>query len=515
MLQKFVLLLLVSNLLFAIGNLSDKDIYETETTTIVFEFDHLGVNVETESIPHVNGLEISGPHVTQSTQFINGNQSSATIIEFRVSPQYAGKFIIPPLRIKADGKIISSAQQTLIVHKGANPNVSNSPFSIGGYRKIGNAKAELYLSKKVVYQGEPFEAFYAIGTQNFTNVAIDSQSSVFADLHDLYFETYPSKDTPKIQSFGPGYTMRYINERYFLIALKASRLKIQQHKITIVDPSRQTKPFTAIVPENVIEVRPLPEKNKPIDFSGNVGSFNLEYAIDSSSQGFKQHSLITLRLKIEGIGNFIHFENPIPEYNEASFKLIEKNEISKEYDHTKHSGQIIIEYQLMPIKHGRLSLGKINSNWFNPYSAQYESKTIPLGFLDIQKSDQAEVIKIEPHTTEKSSGSNTWFLVISFIVASLFIFKNKVKIIGRRIQAHKIFENTPKMPIQRINNSDRFEEIYKQIAGAKQGILLQQYLLKKGWTHKQIEQLQDLKSIPLKKITTQDIQKLERLYQLI
>lgn len=63
-----------------------------------------------------------------------------------------------------------------------------------------------------------------------------------------------------------------------------------------------------------IQVRDLPTKNKPADFSGAVGKFNFTTTIDKTT--CKTDDAVTLKMNIEGSGSLPLMEAPVPNFSQ-------------------------------------------------------------------------------------------------------------------------------------------------------------------------------------------------------
>lgn len=87
--------------------------------------------------------------------------------------------------------------------------------------------------------------------------------------------------------------------------LGASEEEPEEEGVTIVENQLRTEPLS-------IEVKPLPEKNKPVDFNAAVGKFTLQTRLEQPTLSRNEEGF--LLVTIEGEGNFIQLSAPVIEW---------------------------------------------------------------------------------------------------------------------------------------------------------------------------------------------------------
>lgn len=142
--------------------------------------------------------------------------------------------------------------------------------------------------------------------------------------------------------------------------------------------------LTRSSPQIKIEVLPVPETNRPPDFSGGTGIFNMFASIDASS--FKTNTPFFYRLKFEGRGNAKIIELPKIEsaeglelYDKKSSTGFEKNGTSRKE----------FELTFIPRKAGEITIPKITLSFFNPQTKTFyrkETEVIPIN-VELTKDD--------------------------------------------------------------------------------------------------------------------------------
>ncbi|MBS1688547.1 MAG: protein BatD [Bacteroidetes bacterium] len=120
-----------------------------------------------------------------------------------------------------------------------------------------------------------------------------------------------------------------------------------------------------------IEVLPLPEKNKPADFGGAVGNFNISANIDKKD--FTSDDVASLTVTITGSGNLKLIEAPklkLPNGLESYDPIIKDTVTGRS---TTISGSKILTYAITPQTPGDYDIPAIPFSYFNPQTGSYVS----------------------------------------------------------------------------------------------------------------------------------------------
>ena len=120
-----------------------------------------------------------------------------------------------------------------------------------------------------------------------------------------------------------------------------------------------------------IEVLPLPEQGKPADFSGAVGDFQVDAALNV--QEIKAGEAMTLTYKIEGRGNLATIEPP-----KASWPAgLELYDTKSSHKNAGGYGQKTIEYLLIPRQEGVVTVPSLALSFFDPAQEKYVTRASP------------------------------------------------------------------------------------------------------------------------------------------
>jgi len=143
----------------------------------------------------------------------------------------------------------------------------------------------------------------------------------------------------------------------------------RQRHFDIFDIFRGGKPVQLKSAPMTIIVKPLPEANRPANFSGDVGSYRISGEVDKDET--EVNNPITLRIKVEGEGNIKTLSEPVfsefkdfKVYDQASSENISKADYVVQ-------GSKVYEKILIPVTSGELEVGAIGLSYFDPKSQSY------------------------------------------------------------------------------------------------------------------------------------------------
>lgn len=398
-------------------------------------------------VPEIPDFDIiAGPFQSKSssTQIINGNITSSTIVRFTYTllPKSEGTFSISPATIVVDKqKYTSNALTIKVLPAEEEPENqqegSRNPEKVSPSQSITNENLFLrtIVSRSKVYEQEVVLVTYKIYTRvdlvNITNVK-------FPDFKGFLMQEI---DLPKDKQFS---LENYNGKNYNTITLRQILLypqhsgKIEIEKMTcdaivrvrntssrprsIFDDffdSYQEIQKPLVAPSRIIEVEALPA-NKPASFSGAVGTLKMTSSISKKEMNVNEP--ITIKLKISGNGNLKLIKNPEIKFP-SDFEVYEPK-VENNFSNTTSgvSGTKTIEYLAIPRFGGNYTIPSIKFSYFDVSEKKYITLSSDEYVLNVQKS------------TDEASGKEG-------VVISNFSNKENVKMLGsdiRHIYTNKI-----------------------------------------------------------------------------
>jgi hypothetical protein len=274
---------------------------ESVGLTIVVE----GATAENVRVPSAPGLRIGSPGRSTRFESINGQQRIYSDFSFLVTPLREGEFTIGPFSVTVNNRDFEADPVTLKVVPRGDPAASRDD----GLDRA--AFLELKLPDRPVYVGETFVAeifLYAVGGD------IQQAPRLIANGFTLgEMKNDPPERNVRLNN------QIYARVRFYqtLTAARPGTLTAQAADCALLIPMaqrpgnfptifdfgfRERRRVMISSQPREIRVLPLPRDNVPASFHGAVGDFGISSS--ASPTDVKTGDPITLRVEIEGIGNF-------------------------------------------------------------------------------------------------------------------------------------------------------------------------------------------------------------------
>jgi len=353
-----------------------------ETATLSLKFDGgQSKNVPTPSVP---GLQFANTGNSQNFSIINGAMSSTVTVTFSVTARQAGEFTIPALTADVNGQPLSTKPLKLTVTTASAP--SAAAVSSGNevaFLKLAFPKPKIYVGESAVAR---LELYLRDDVQNFGNFQLTSTP---ADGFSPGKITDLQNQRRQVQVGNRVYTI--IPLAVPLTAIRAGALTLGPFTASavVVLPSQneggdpffrqffnqgEQKPVTLATDPVGVESLPLPEQNKPANFTGAVGDFTM--TATAGPTNVTAGDPITVRVQISGRGAFDGVKLP-DQSGWGDFKLFQPTAKFTPADQLELSGAKTFEEIVTPQNSGVHELPPVSFSFFNPDDGQYHTLTQP------------------------------------------------------------------------------------------------------------------------------------------
>jgi len=327
---------------------------------------------------------IAGPSQQVSQSWVNGKSSFNKIYSYYLLPTQRGSITIKQASIEINGQIYKTApikiNVTAAVEEPRDPNDTQL-----------SADTELHLVADVTntnpYINEPITVVYKlyfsynIGIQNWRE--LDKPK-----YNDFWSQNIDIKQLKVEEGQYNGEKYRYVVLRKtVLYPQKSGKLEIEPLSLDLdVElPSNRRNVFGQILTvrdnkrvsagKRVINVKSLPEKGKPANFSGAVGRF--DFKVIPSKTNLRNGESLDLAVSVTGTGNLKLFALPKPVVPAA---LEMYDPVHKENVNTPLSGmagKIADNYTIIPQFKGKYPIKAMDFSYFDLGSKQYKTITSP------------------------------------------------------------------------------------------------------------------------------------------
>jgi hypothetical protein len=353
-----------------------------EQATLSLKFD--GVQPQdAPGIPGIAGLQFQYVGPSSAFSFINGQTSSSITYNYLVTAQHDGEFTIPALRADIGGQQLASTPLKLIVSKVAAPSAAavNSGSEVAFLKFI--------FPKNKLYVGEPevgrLELYLRDDVQNLGNFQLTASPT----------DGFSAGKTVELQNQRRRVQMG--NRIYTVIPLAMPLTAIRTGPLVlgpftagavVVLPSEnqggnplfqmfnqgeQKQVTLATDPVNV-ESLPLPEANRPANFTGAVGSFTMNATAGPTTVTVGDP--ITVRVQISGRGALDTVTLPVQDAWQ-NFKTYPPTTKLETGDPFGFQGTKTFEQIISPQNSDVHELPALTFSFFNPDDGQYHTLTQP------------------------------------------------------------------------------------------------------------------------------------------
>lgn len=351
------------------------------------------------------GLEvIAGPYTSQqsSYQMVNGHTSSSSSITFTYTLYAAknGTYTIPAAHARVNGKHVASRAARVTVSgqasgNGGAPRMHDDDRAEQQMRAAGSPISgnDLFIkvsaSKQRVHEQEAVLLTYKV----FTLVDLTSLDVKMPDLvgfHTQEIELAQQKSFHIENVNGRAYRA-VVWRQYLLYPQMTGKLEIPSvtFKGIVVQQNRAVDPFEAffnggsgyvevkrniVAPGLTIQVDPLPQK--PADFSGGVGRFNISGQISKTT--VKAGDPVTLRVVVSGTGNLKLIKQPevnFPkDFDKYDPKITDKTKLTT----SGVGGNMVYDFLVVPRNQGQFTIPEVSLTYYDTQANTYKTvKTKP------------------------------------------------------------------------------------------------------------------------------------------
>lgn len=356
--------------------------------------------------PKFDGFEAYGPAQGTNISVINGKVSKTVTISYTLKPKKQGNFVIGPATAVINGNEMKSNNVTIQVVAAQERRRSNDPFQsmmeemeemqrqmMQDFQQPAYTEAEIkqYLAnnllvrvipaKTTLYQGEQTTLSYKI----YARVTCDGiVATKMPSFNGFLSEEYklPEQQQPKIETLNGVEYQTLEVKRITLFPQNTGKISIEPMELT-ANVYLGYQPYEYAFKSNpiVLDVKPLPEKNKPSTFSGAVGKFAFEAAYDKTKTSVGEP--ISLTLTYNGTGNLKLITAPKLTFPEE-FEAYEP----KAKDNYTNNGNVVsgsktFEYVIIPQDGGTYKLPKYEFAYFDVDKHDYVKFTLPETTIEV------------------------------------------------------------------------------------------------------------------------------------
>jgi len=348
-------------------------------------------------IPSVDGLRFQYIGPSHETRIINGRTSIRTSHLYRAEATQPGEYTVPAFAFQSgsfQAEIPAASLQVL------DRTASQAPDGTSPRRP---AWLEIRLPRENLYVGETTP----IGVRLFLDSRQVTNASLAAE--------HPEKvgDAFSIGEFGTmsqsqisldGLPVTVADWTVLLTPLKTGAQPLLFElplAVSLRDSNRRNSPFDsffggpspfqqmfnresirAYSEDREIEILPLPTENRPDDFTGGIGSFQVEQTRISSTTVQAGEPLL-FSIEISGQGNFDRLEAPVLQSDTDRWRSYDPETSFTPRDNLGYAGVKSFTFTLIPRSEEITSTPDFTFSYFDPESGEYQTVQIPPSSLQV------------------------------------------------------------------------------------------------------------------------------------
>ena len=381
---------------------------------------------------------LNGPNQSSSSSIsiINGQmtQSSSYTYTYTLAAKKEGSYTIPGVVFSVNGNQVKANNVTVsVVEGGGNGGGTTAAAGRGQqqqraqqsqgfdkrdvYVKAYCSNSNPYVGEQVIITHKLYVGPSVNGGYQVTSVNAPTQSGLWS-----YTLGNPDADAPRTTEVidGKKFTVFEVR-RTAVFPQKSGKITVTPFEIgfmcRVIYTQQSNDPFDMFfggrqyaqdyeldLKSNsvVLNCKPLPEANKPEDFSGLAGNFTISSKL--SRNELKTNDAANLTITVSGTGNLQHVEAPFIEFP-ADFDVTDPK-ITDNINTRGNSvtGSRTFEYILIPREPGDFTIPAANFSYFDLKSRSYKTLTTESYAMKVEKG------KVGGVTTSTSNQKDIKFL---------------------------------------------------------------------------------------------------------
>lgn len=367
---------------------SKKKLGVNERLRVDFVMNKDGDNFNPPNFEHFT--VVGGPSQSISNSWINGVRSFSKTYSYFLAPKERGNFTIGQATIEIDNKIFKTLPVSITVTAAVDkPKDPNDP----DYIVEQNIHLVAEVSKTNPYLNEAITVVYKLYVSENTGVSNWRELDV-PRYNDFWSQNIDIKGIKIQNGTYNGEDYRYVVLRKtVLYPQKTGKLNIEPLTldITVDVPTNRRDIFggrlmqsvhrTVAAGNRIINVKPLPETGRPIDFTGAVGDF--DFKVTTSKSTLKATEALEANVEVSGNGNLKLFKLPkltLP----SALEVYEPEHSENIYVNLNGmNGESADSYTIVPSYQGKYPIPSISFSYFDLKTERYKTITSDEIVIDV------------------------------------------------------------------------------------------------------------------------------------
>lgn len=331
--------------------------------------------------PFTNFQIVSGPQQSVSRSWVNGVRSFSKTYTYFLTPKRKGKVTLGQAEIVIKGEVYKTLPILLEVISAVEK--PNDPNNID-YITDENIRLVAEISNTQPYLNEGITVLYKLYFRNPISISDvqELESPSYGDFWSHLIKIGQVRVNTRGEYKGEPFN-EVVWRKVVLYPQKTGKLDIEplSLNLSLSVPSDRRDLFgrriltqgqkTISAGRRVINVKSLPEKNQPSDYTGAVGSFDFDVIIDKNA--LKASESFQAKIKVKGNGNLKLFN--LPSINVPNTLEVYEPEHSENIKISLSGMEGTIEdiYTIVPKYQGKYPIPPVQFSYFDPKTSNYKT----------------------------------------------------------------------------------------------------------------------------------------------
>ncbi len=331
--------------------------------------------------PFTNFQIVSGPQQSVSRSWVNGVRSFSKTYTYFLTPKRKGKVTLGQAEIVIKGEVYKTLPILLEVISAVEK--PNDPNNID-YITDENIRLVAEISNTQPYLNEGITVLYKLYFRNPISISDvqELESPSYGDFWSHLIKIGQVQVNTRGEYKGEPFN-EVVWRKVVLYPQKTGKLDIEplSLNLSLSVPSDRRDLFgrriltqgqkTISAGRRVINVKSLPEKNQPTDYTGAVGSFDFDVIIDKNA--LKASESFQAKIKVKGNGNLKLFN--LPSINVPNTLEVYEPEHSENVKISLSGMEGTIEdiYTIVPKYQGKYPIPPVQFSYFDPKTSNYKT----------------------------------------------------------------------------------------------------------------------------------------------
>jgi hypothetical protein len=331
--------------------------------------------------PFTNFQIVSGPQQSVSRSWVNGVRSFSKTYTYFLTPKRKGKVTLGQAVIVIKGEVYKTLPIPLEVISAVEK--PNDPNNID-YITDENIRLVAEISNTQPYLNEGITVLYKLYFRNPISISDvqELESPSYGDFWSHLIKIGQVRVNTRGEYKGEPFN-EVVWRKVVLYPQKTGKLDIEplSLNLSLSVPSDRRDLFgrriltqgqkTISAGRRVINVKSLPEKNQPTDYTGAVGSFDFDVIIDKNA--LKASESFQAKIKVKGKGNLKLFN--LPSINVPNTLEVYEPEHSENVKISLSGMEGTIEdtYTIVPKYQGKYPIPPVQFSYFDPKTSNYKT----------------------------------------------------------------------------------------------------------------------------------------------